>query len=220
MSGAEARGVFLAFEGPEGAGKSTQIARLAARLREHGLEPLLTREPGGTPTGDAIRRVVLENTSLDIAPLPEFLLMSASRGQLVREVIRPALDAGRVVITDRYAGASLAYQGYGRGLELPFLRELTRRVTDGLEPDRTVLLDLPAERGLERVASRGRADRLERADLAFHRRVREGFLELARAEASWRVIAAERPEEEIAEEVWAAVREVLRGRLSASGEAP
>lgn len=209
------RGLFIAFEGPEGAGKSTQIARLAARLREAGLEPLLTREPGGTPFGDAVRAVLLD-PDLVIDPLPEFLLYSASRAQHVGDVIAPALAAGRVVISDRFAGASLAYQGHGRGLELPFLRELTSRATGGVTPDLTLLLDLEPATGLERVASRGRKDRLESADLAFHRRVRAGFLALAEEDPSWRVLAADRPEEALAGDVWEAVRttlsEVLPGR--------
>lgn len=198
-------GTFIVFEGPEGAGKSTQVQRLAAALRAAGRNPLVTREPGGTPAGDAIRNVLLD-PDLEIGPLAEFLLLSASRAQHVEQVIAPALQAGRVVISDRFAGASSAYQGYGRGLDPDFIAELTSRVTGGLRPDLTLLLDLDPERGLARVASRGSTDRLERADLAFHRRVRAGFLELAR-HSDWVVLDAELPEDELAEQVrWAAAR--------------
>ena len=147
-------GFFIVFEGPEGAGKTTQIARLAAQLRAHGVEPVLTREPGGTRAADAIRQVILEPT-LTIGPLTEFLLYSASRAQHVEEVIRPALECGKLVISDRFFGASVAYQGYGRGLELDFVYSLTERVTGGLQPDLVLLLDLDPEVGLKRVAARG-----------------------------------------------------------------
>ena len=154
-------GFFIAFEGPEGAGKTTQIRYLEEKLTDCGTKSLITREPGGTPAADAIRRVVLEPT-FTIGPLAEFLLYSASRAQHVDEVIKPALHRGELVISDRFAGASVAYQGYGRGLELPFIKSLTERVTGGLRPDLTLLLDLEPEAGLARVAGRG-AERPARA---------------------------------------------------------
>ncbi|MEJ2667933.1 MAG: dTMP kinase [Deinococcales bacterium] len=194
------------FEGPEGAGKSTQVALLARRLRTSGRSVTTTREPGGTPTGDAIRELLL-HADVTIDPLVEFLLYSASRAQHVREVIRPALARGDVVVSDRFAAASIAYQGYGRGLELPFVESLTARATLGLRPDLTVLLDLDPVEGLRRVAGRGIEDRLERAGLAFHRRVREGFLAQAAADAAWLIIDATEDAEGIAERVWSAVEE-------------
>ena len=203
-----APGFFIAFEGPEGAGKTTQIGRLAEKLAGRGLAPLITREPGGTPAADAIRQVVLE-PAFTIGPLAEFLLYSASRAQHVDEVVRPALERGRIVISDRFAGASVAYQGYGRGLELPFVKSLTERVTSGLRPDLTLLLDLEPEAGLARVAGRGQKDRLERADLSFHRRVRQGFLEQARGDESWVVLDASLDEAALAGRVWAVVGQRL-----------
>ena len=201
-------GFFIAFEGPEGAGKTTQIRYLEEKLRGCGMEPLITREPGGTPAADAVRRVVLE-PAFTIGPLAEFLLYSASRAQHVDEVVKPALERGDIVVSDRFAGASVAYQGYGRGLELPFIKSLTERVTGGLRPDLTLLLDLEPEVGLARVAGRGQKDRLERADLSFHRRVRQGFLEQARADESWVVLDASLDEAALAERVWAVVGERL-----------
>lgn len=191
-------GVFIAFEGPEGAGKSTQLRRLAQHLRTAGLEPLVTKEPGGTPVGEYVRRTVLLEPDLEIGPMTEFLLYSASRAQLVTDVLKPALAVSRTVLCDRYTGASVAYQGYGRGLPLDFIKGLNVQVTGGLVPDLTLLFDLEPEIGLARVATRGEKDRLEGADLAFHRRVREGFLAQAEADSSWKVLNASLGEEVVA----------------------
>lgn len=194
-------GFFIAFEGPEGAGKSTQIERLGHRLAGAGIDTVRTREPGGTPAGDRIRAVILD-PDLEVAPTTEFLLYSASRAQLVHDVIRPALEAGRTVLSDRFAGASLAYQGYGRGLDRAFIRSLSDRVTQGVEPDLTLLLDVNVTMGLERVAKRGMQDRLERAEEDFHQRVRAGFLEIAADRPTWHVIDAAAPEVEVADRIW------------------
>lgn len=205
-------GVFISFEGPEGAGKSTQTKLLQAALERAGYAVTLTREPGGTPLGDAVRNVVLLNLDLEVTPLSEFLLYSASRAQLVRDVITPALQAQHVVICDRYADSSLAYQGYGRGLNLAFLREVTWEATGGLRPHVTVLLDLEPSIGLARASSRGAKDRLELADLAFHQRVRDGFLELAGLEPErFLVVDAMLPEQMIHESILSAVAGSLLG---------
>lgn len=200
---------FITFEGGEGAGKSTQLARLAARLEESGVPYRLTKEPGGTPIGDQIRATLLDPT-LEMKPLAEFLLYSASRAQLVREVVRPALERGEVVVCDRYADSTLAYQGYGRGLPLPFLQSVTTEATGGLTPTLTVLLDIDPAVGLVRVAQRGQADRLEQADLSFHQRLRDGFLALAAQEPErWLVLDASREADELEAVVWERVQEVL-----------
>ncbi len=174
-------GVFITFEGPEGAGKSTQTKLLKAALERAGYAVTLTREPGGTPLGDTVRSALL-NPDLEISPLAEFLLFSASRSQIVRDVITPALQANHVVICDRFFDSSLAYQGHGRGLNLDFLREVTWEATGGLRPHITVLLDLDPKLGLQRAANVGTPDRLEQADLTFHQRVRQGFLAFAEQE--------------------------------------
>lgn len=199
------RGCFIVFEGPEGAGKSTQVGRLQRRLQAAGVAVTATREPGGTATGDAIRQLVL-HADVAIDPLVEFLLYSASRAQHVREVIQPALERGEIVLSDRFAGASVAYQGYGRGLELAFVDDLNRRATGGLRPDLTVLLDVDPAIGLRRVAGRGAEDRLEREGLEFHRRVRDGFLAQARNDKSWLVLDGSGPRDRVAEGVWAAAQ--------------
>jgi len=197
--------LFIAFEGPEGAGKSTQIARLARRLTDAGRDVVVTREPGGTPAGDRIRDVVLD-PNLEIAPLAEFLLYAAARAQHVDERIRPALERGATVLCDRFAASSVAYQGYGRGLDPAWVRELNRNATGGLTPDATVLLDVPSDVGMERIAARGATDRLERADLPFHRRVRDGFLAEASVHGDWIVVNAARAESDVSDAVWSALR--------------
>jgi dTMP kinase len=199
---------FIVFEGPEGAGKSTQIKRLEVTLREHGTELVMTREPGGTPASDAIRKVILD-PDLNINSLTEFLLYSASRAQHVDEVIKPALEQNKVVISDRFFGASVAYQGYGRGLELDFIYDLTKRVTQGIQPDLVLLLDLDSQVGLERIAARGQKDRLELADLSFHQRVRQGFLEQAKAKLHWHIIDASQTQDNVTEQIWQVVAKQL-----------
>lgn len=204
-AGLTSGGYFIAFEGPEGAGKSTQIERLVHSLANAGVPFTETREPGGTPAGDRIRTVILD-PELEVAPMTEFLLYSASRSQLITEIIEPALARGDTVVSDRFAGASLAYQGFGRGLDRSFIRALTDRITSGITPDLTLLLDLDPATGLERVAARGARDRLERADLHFHRRVREGFLELAAGDPTWHRLDASIPADQLQELIWHVVR--------------
>jgi dTMP kinase len=175
-------GCFVTFEGGEGSGKSTQIERLARRLRQRGVEPVVTREPGGTPIGEGARALLLDAGSAVPRPETEVLLLEAARAELVAGVIRPALAAGRIVLCDRYDDSTLAYQGGGRGLDHDTLARLNRFATGGLKPDLTFLFDLDPGVGLERRASAGDANRLDRESEAFHARVRERYLELARAE--------------------------------------
>lgn len=202
-------GRLFAFEGPEGAGKSTQVARLAARLRAAGLDPLVTREPGGTPAGDRIRTVLLD-PALRIEPITEFLLYAAGRAQHVAEVIGPALAEGRVVVSDRFTAASIAYQGYGRGLDVAWIRDVNARATAGIAPDLNLLLDIDPAVGLTRVANRGRPDRLESAALEFHICVREGFARQVREDPDrWRVIDAVEPPAVVEAAIWRAVAPTL-----------
>lgn len=187
MSGggvATQRGALITIEGPDGGGKTTQAERLAAHLRESGRRVHLTREPGGTWLGERIRGLLLERTGSVAAtdPLADALLFNAARRQLVREVIRPELDAGTTVVCARFTDSTLAYQGHGAGLDIEMLRLLNDAATDGLRPDLTLLLDVPVEAGLARKAP-GDVTRFEAEyDLRFHQRVRDGFLALAAAE--------------------------------------
>ena len=199
------RGWFITIEGPEGAGKTTQAARLEAHLRDAGIAVIRTREPGGTALGERIRDLLLDVAGGDhrIDPLADALLFSAARRQLVEEVIRPALAVATSVVCARFADSTLAYQGYGSGLPLEDLRALERVATGGLRPDLTILLDLSPEVGLGRKAPDDRT-RFELAfDLAFHRRVREGFLDLAAREPD-RFAVVDAAADEAA--VWGGVR--------------
>jgi dTMP kinase len=203
-------GLFVTFEGGEGSGKSTQVARLAARLRALGIDPLVTREPGGTPVAEGIRALLLDPERRPV-PLAEALLMEASRAQLVETVVRPALVAGRVVICDRYGDSTLAYQGAGRGLDLALLAAWNDAATGSLRPDLTLLFDVAPGLGLERRrGASGATNRLDREPPEFHERVRRGYLELARREPErWRVIDAARPADELEDLVWGAVEAKL-----------
>jgi dTMP kinase len=196
-------GLFITFEGPEGAGKSTQVRLLAPWLEAQGREVMVTREPGnGGWLGPEVRRLVL--MSEPMSPEAEYLLYSADRAEHVRKVIEPGLRDGKIVLCDRYLDSSLAYQGYGRGLDLDWLKAVAVGATGGLRPHQTFLLDLPPEVGLTRFEGR---DRLEREPLEFHRRVRAGYLELARAEPQRFVVlnATQSPE---------AIQAELRSHLS------
>ncbi|MGY1689212.1 dTMP kinase [Geodermatophilus sp. SYSU D01105] len=180
--GASAPGLFLAFEGGEGAGKSTQVRLLCQWLAAQGRTVRATLEPGGTPAGAAIRAIVLDRAHAGLSPRAEALLYAADRAQHASAVLRPALAAGEVVVTDRYIDSSLAYQGAGRTIPMDDVRALSRWATEGLRPDLTVLLDLPPEVGLARARGRAVADRLESESLDFHQRVRTTFRALADAD--------------------------------------
>jgi dTMP kinase len=194
---------FIVFEGIEGSGKSTQIARLSAQLARAGRAHLVTREPGGTPLGGALRELLLSPASTDIDGLTELYLLEASRRMHVLQVIRPALVQGVAVLCDRFGDSSVAYQGGGRHLGVATVELLNAQATEGLEPDVTILLDLPVADGLARVGRRGLGeDRMEREALAFHERVRQTYLEIARRRKEvYRVIAAEGPPDAVFAEV-------------------
>lgn len=210
-----ARGWFITIEGPDGGGKTTQAERLATHLSSEGQAVHLTREPGGTWLGERLREVLLARTGTPSVtdPMADAFLFNAARRQLVGEVIQPALTAGTTVICARFADSTLAYQGYGSGLPLARLRALADIATDGLTPDLTIILDLPVEAGLARQAP-GDVTRFEAEfDLAFHRRVREGFRTLAAGEpARFVIIDATAPIDVVA----AAIRAVVEERLLAS----
>jgi dTMP kinase len=173
------KGIFITFEGIEGSGKSSQMAALAESLVRKGWKVLKTREPGGTKLGEKIRNLLLDALHQDMDPKAELLLYLASRVQHLKEIILPALQQGSVVLCDRFSEATLAYQGYGRGLELEKIKSLLRYATDGRKPDLTILLDVEARQGLTRIGTRTSKDRLEREQLEFYDKVRQGYLKLA-----------------------------------------
>ena len=216
-------GVFIAFEGGEGAGKSTQAAILETALLAQGYHAVLVREPGSTPLGDYLRSYLVE--SKPIVPLAELLLFEASRAQLVTERIGPLLDEGAVVISDRFAGSTIAYQGHGRGMDLERIGWLNDLATGGRYPDLTILLDVDPQVGLGRVNSRQlqfqllmaeTADRFEDEELAFHNAVRQGFRELEAGSINWCLVEGNHSIDDVAEVVWDKVRPLLPIR---SGEA-
>jgi dTMP kinase len=210
-------GLFITLEGVEGSGKTTQAASLGDALRREHRRVTVTHEPGGTRAGEAIRSIFLDPAvSLDVAA--ELLLVLADRAQHVREKLRPRLAAGEIVISDRYSDSTAAYQGYGRGFDLKLLADLNRLASDGIKPDVTLVLDLPIETGLERTRARVKGatrgpDRFEGEALEFHRRVRQGFLAIARAEPDRvLVIDATRPPEVVHQDILNAVSALLKRR--------
>ncbi len=214
------KGTFITFEGGEGSGKSSQARLLADYLKEKGYDVEVTREPGGTGIGDAIRAILLNPELSEMGNVAELLLLAASRAQNVHQRIKPAVDRGAVVVCDRFIDSTLAYQGYGRDFDLDLLKSLNRLATGGVTPDLTILLDLPPEVGLERSkaldkaeAKQGEGDRFEQEDIDFHRRLREGFLELADAEPDrFRKIAVQQEMDETHELVVEIVERFLQGR--------
>ena len=204
------KGYFISLEGGEGAGKSTQQLLLVDWLSRHGKSIVETREPGGTAVSEQIRQVLLDTRNAGLNPTAELLLMFAARSQLVEEVIRPALTAGKVVVSDRFADASYAYQGGGRQLGAETVASVEELVLKDLQPDLTLLFDIPVELGMKRVAGRGAADRIEVESLLFFERVRNAYLERAAANPRrFRVIDASLDEAA----VWCQVRAVLEAEL-------
>ena len=207
-----ARGRFITFEGGEGCGKSTQVKRLKEALEKEGVEVLLTREPGGTWLSEEIRRLIKDQVTDAPCDRSELLLFLAARAQLVKNVIRPALEAGKWVVSDRFSDSTIAYQGYGRGLPLDILKDMNDFACEGLKPDLTLLLDVTPETSHARMhqreaATNTTADRIELAGDEFHRRLRRGFAEQAKAYPERIVtIDANGTVDEVWEEVWKSMR--------------
>ncbi len=214
--------MFITFEGSEGSGKTTQLTRAAEYLQSRGMVVVRTREPGGTPIADRIRAVLLDATNQALTPLGELLLYAAARAQHVAEKVRPALERGEIVLCDRFADSTWAYQGFARGLGVELVTQVNTLATGGLEPDLTLLYDLPVEIGLARARARAdrlpqdqREDRFEREQLDFHRRLREGYLRLAEMHRNrFRVLDAASDEES----VWQATRAVLDAEVRGGGK--
>lgn len=211
------KGLFITFEGSEGSGKSTQITLLAESLKAGGSMVVLTREPGGTSIGDQVRKILLDPSNTALDPTTELLLYAASRAQHLAERIVPALKAGVVVLCDRFSDATIAYQGYGRGLDIGMIRAMDRTVTSGLRPHLTILFDIDAASGLARARGRNSTaglaheGRFEEEDIAFHERVRMGYLALAREEPDRiRVVDAARPPDDVRRDVKMIVDEALK----------
>lgn len=203
--------MFITLEGPEGSGKTSQIPPLAAFLKEQGYSIITTREPGGTEIGDQVREVLFNLGNTRMNPRTEILLFLAARAQLVEERIRPVLAQGTIVLCDRYADSTLAYQGYGHAIDLDTLRQLLRFTTGDLWPDLTVLLDIDPEAGLRRRRSGGGWNRLDAYDLSFHQRVAQGYREMARQEPKrWVTVDASQPFDTVQSQI----REIIVQRLS------
>lgn len=203
--------MFITFEGPDGSGKTTQIKAIGSELQAKGYDIIYTREPGGTEISDQIREIIMNMKNKRMAPRTEILLFCSARAQLVEELIRPALDTGKIVISDRYADSTLAYQGYGHGYDQDVLIQLLNFATGGLWPDLTLLLDISAEKGLQRrLTNQEEWNRMDDYQLAFHERVREGYHALAAADpARWQRIDADQPAAIITRQISAVIEKRL-----------
>jgi dTMP kinase len=210
--------LFITFEGIEGSGKTTQIQRLKKYLTQKGIPCKVTREPGGTPIGEKIRKILLNPDHREMVPATELLLYEAARTQHVKEVIKPFLEKGRVVLCDRFSDATLAYQGYGRKMDLKWIQRLNHLSSQGVRPDVTFLLDCPSDVGLKRAIHRNRTlkqereERFEREEMEFHRRVRKGYLAIARKEPRRvKVIGTRQGEEKVFEKIRKIIDNLLIG---------
>lgn len=204
-------GFFITFEGVEGSGKSTQASLLGSRLREEGYEIVVTREPGGTRIGEEIRNITHSRENVDLTAVAEVYLMAASRAQLVREIIRPALNDGKIVIADRFIDSSLAYQGYGRELGVDTIAQLNSLAIDNIYPNLTIFLDLPPELGFARRNGTEKIDRLDLQQKDFYERVYQGYKKLAeKYKERYFVVDSSRPIEEVSEEVWEHMKEKIK----------
>jgi dTMP kinase len=201
--------LFITFEGGEGSGKSLQAQALHRKLNRLNVPVILVHEPGSTPLGERLTRLLKWAQSTDISPLTELMLFNASRAQLLNEVVRPALKAGKIVICDRYSDSTIAYQGYGRKIDIDTIKNINEIATGGLKPDLTVLLDIPVSEGFARKTGQT-PDRFEKEAQAFHQRVRKGYLRLAGEEPQrWLVIDASLPKEKIKQIIWGKVSSLL-----------
>ncbi len=203
--------MFITLEGPEGSGKSTQIKRLAKRLDAMGYPVITTREPGGTPIGDQIRQVLVRMENKELHPRTEILLFLAARAQLVEQLIKPALQDGKIILCDRYGDSTLAYQGYGHGLDLEKLRQMLDFATDHLKPDLTILLDLDVKMGLMRKKAEDEWNRLDAYEVLFHERVRQGYLNLAHEEPErWRIVDASQGIDAVQEDLFQIILDAIK----------
>ena len=201
--------LFITFEGGEGSGKSVQTRALYRKLSGLGIPAILIHEPGSTPLGERLARLLKWAQSTNISPLTELMLFNASRAQLVREVIRPALKAGKIVVCDRYTDSTVAYQGYGRKIDIDIITNINNMATGALKPDLTVLLDISVDEGFARKSGQEQ-DRFEQEDRAFHQRVRKGYLRLAVEEPQrWLVIDANLSKERTRQIIWEKVSSLL-----------
>ena len=206
-------GLLITFEGIDGCGKSIQVKELTKHLRQQGHEFIVLREPGGTKIAEKIRTILLEKSEEMVSPIAEFLLFSAARAQLTKQVIIPQLNQGKIVILDRFYDSSSAYQGYGRGIDLDFIDRVNRMATYGVEPDVTFFLDISLEEMAQRMKkSGGKLDRMEDQSRAFFEKVRKGYLELAKQNSErFHVLDGKRAINQISEEIWQIIKEKIAG---------
>ncbi len=208
--------LFITFEGVEGSGKTTQIQRLKAYLTEKGIPCAVTREPGGSPISEKIRKILLDPAHREMAPLTELLLYEAARAQHVEEVIAPFLKKGGVVICDRFSDASIAYQGYGRGVDLKLIESLNRLASKKIKPDMTFLMDCPSGVGLKRAIRRNKTEgqekegRFELEKIEFHQRVRRGYLSIAKKQSRFKVIDTRQGEEKVFQKIKTVIDELIQ----------
>jgi len=203
--------VFITFEGPEGSGKSSQLPALASFLESRGYDVVSTREPGGTRIGNQIREILMRMDNTELHPRTEILLFQAARAQLIEELILPSLADGKVILCDRYGDSTLAYQGYGHGLDLDRLKMILEFATNGLKPDLTILLDVDVMVGLKRKKAKEEWNRMDAFELSFHERVRKGYHELVSQEpARWKIVDASQSQEQVQEDIRQIVLEALR----------
>lgn len=203
--------MFITFEGPEGSGKSSQLPALASFLESRGYDVVSTREPGGTRIGNQIREILMRMDNTELHPRTEILLFQAARAQLIEELILPSLADGKVILCDRYGDSTLAYQGYGHGLDLDRLKMILEFATNGLKPDLTILLDVDVMVGLKRKKAKEEWNRMDAFELSFHERVRRGYHELVSQEpARWKIVDASQSQEQVQEDIRQIVLEALR----------